>query len=100
CVRKVARGLIEPRIYRAAFVPALFGVVIAMFSLQNRPAAVPQALAADILFDGRVALTDTRQLAAAIPDRRAVKPGDRLAAARPARAASLRSCARPARWRR
>jgi len=47
--------LIEPRIYRAAFIPALFAVVIAMFSLESRPPSVQQALAADVLFDGRVA---------------------------------------------
>src|SRR5436853_6343014 len=52
-----------------------------MFSLQNRPSAVPQALAADILFDGHVALTDTKRLAAAVPDRRAGGAGDRLTAA-------------------
>jgi hypothetical protein len=73
---KVARSLIEPRIYRAAFVPALLAAVIAMFSLESRPAAVPQALAADILFDGRVALADAKRLAATQPDRRPGTPGD------------------------
>ncbi|MFL5896812.1 MAG: hypothetical protein ACJ76Z_17060 [Thermoleophilaceae bacterium] len=61
--------------------PALFAVVIAMFSLESRPAAVPQALAADVLFDGRVALSDARRLAAAHPDRRPATTGDRLVAA-------------------
>jgi hypothetical protein len=68
--------LIEPRIYRAAFIPALLAVVIAMFSLESRPPSVPQALAADVLFDGRVALADTQQLAAAHPDHRPGRPGD------------------------
>jgi hypothetical protein len=73
--------LIEPRIYRAAFIPALFAFVIAMFSLQSRPPAVPQALAADVLFDGHVALAATQRLARAFPDRRAGSAGDRAAAA-------------------
>jgi hypothetical protein len=68
--------LIEPRIYRAAFVPALLAFVIAMFSLQSRPPAVPQALAADVLFDGRIALTGTKRLAQAHPDRRPGTDGD------------------------
>jgi hypothetical protein len=77
---KVARPLIEPRIYRATFVPALLAVVIAMFSLESRPPSVPQALAADVLFDGRVALAGATRLAEAQPDRRPGTDGDRLAA--------------------
>ena len=73
--------MLEPRIYRAAFIPALFAFVIAMFSLQSRPASVPQALAADVLFDGRVALTGTQRLARAHPDRRPGTPGDNATAA-------------------
>jgi hypothetical protein len=73
--------LIEPRIYRAAFIPALLAVVIAMFSLESRPPAVPQALAADVLFDGRVALTGARRLAEAHPDRHPGTGANRLAAA-------------------
>src|SRR3954468_19346428 len=41
-----------------------------MFSLESRPPAVPQALAADVLFDGNIALTGTQRLAKAFPDRR------------------------------
>jgi hypothetical protein len=77
----VPRALLEPRIYRAVFIPALFAVVIAMFSLESRPPSVPQALAADILLDGRAALAGARQLAATHPDRRPGTAGDRLAAA-------------------
>ena len=73
--------MIEPRIYRAAFIPALFALVIAMFSLENRPPSVQQALAADVLFDGRTALAGTRALAKAFPDRRAGTNGDQDAAA-------------------
>jgi hypothetical protein len=74
--------LIEPRIYRAAFIPALFAFVIAMFSLESRPPAVPQALAADVLFDGRVALSGAERLAQQLPDRRPGTRGDQLAADR------------------
>jgi hypothetical protein len=72
--------LIEPRIYRAAFVPALLALVVAMFSLESRPSAVPQALAADVLFDGRVALSGTQRLASTYPDRRPGSNGDQLSA--------------------
>jgi hypothetical protein len=81
--------LLEPRIYRAAFLPALLAVVVGMFSLQSRPPAVPQALAADVLFDGHVALSGTQRLAKAYPDRRPGSAGDRQAAAQVA--ATLRA---------
>jgi hypothetical protein len=81
--------LLEPRIYRAAFLPALLAVVVGMFSLQSRPASVPQALAADVLFEGRVALAATQRLADAYPDRRPGTEGDSQAAAQVA--ASLRA---------
>src|SRR3954463_8438800 len=47
-----------------------------MFSLESRPPSVPQALAADVLFDGRIALAGTQRLAEAYPDRRAGSAGD------------------------
>jgi hypothetical protein len=62
--------VIEPRIYRAAFVPAVLAVVLVMFSLENRPKPLPQGLAADVLFDGDVALRELRQIVARRPDRR------------------------------
>jgi hypothetical protein len=74
--------LIEPRIYRAAFIPALLAFVIAMFSLESRPPAVPQALAADVLFDGRIALAGAQRMAQQYPDRRAGTDGDQLSAGR------------------
>jgi hypothetical protein len=81
--------LIEPRIYRAAFIPALLAFVVTMFSLQSRPPAVPQALAADVLFDGRVALSATERIAGDNPDRRPGTDGDLAAASTVA--ASLRN---------
>ena len=62
--------MIEPRIYRAAFIPAVLAVVLVMFSLENRPRPVPQGLAADVLFDGRIALRELRAIVATWPDRR------------------------------
>ena len=73
--------MIEPRIYRAAFVPAVLAVVLVMFSLESRPRPLPQGLAADVLFDGRQAAAATRQIVAGARDRRAGTRGDRAVAA-------------------
>ena len=62
--------MIEPRIYRAAFLPTLFAVVVAMFSLESRPAPLPQGLAADVLFEGRLAANTMNRIAETQPDRR------------------------------
>jgi hypothetical protein len=61
--------VIEPRIYRAAFVPALLAVVLTMFSFQSRPRPLPQGLAADVLFDGAQAAQLATRIAAEEPDR-------------------------------
>lgn len=61
--------MIEPRIYRAAFLPTLFAVVVAMFSLENRPPPLPQGLAADVLFDGEAAAETMTEIAERNPDR-------------------------------
>jgi len=68
--------VIEPRLYRAAFVPALLALVLAMFSLEGRPGPLPQGLAADVLFDGDEAAASADRLAATEPDRRAGRRGD------------------------
>ncbi len=72
--------MIEPRIYRAAFVPAVLAIVLVMFSLQSRPNPLPQGLAADVVFEGPTAGAQARRILDAAPDRRAGKPGDRRAA--------------------
>jgi len=54
--------VIEPRIYRAALLPALLAVLVAMFAVQSRPPAPPRGLAADELFDPERALDDARTL--------------------------------------
>ncbi len=74
--------MLEPRLYRAAFVPALLAVVLAMFSLESRPGPVRQGLAADVLFDGDLAANEARAIAEANPDRRAGSVGDRATARR------------------
>jgi hypothetical protein len=55
--------VIEPRIYRAALVPALLAVLVAMFSVEGRPAPLPRGLAADELFDPPRALADAKEIA-------------------------------------
>jgi hypothetical protein len=73
-------GVIEPRLYRVAFVPALLAAVLAAFSLQSRPRPLSQGLAADVLFEGDLAARSAQRIAATTPDRRAGRPGDRTTA--------------------
>jgi hypothetical protein len=68
--------VIEPRIYRATFLPALLAVVVAMFSLEARPGPLPQQLAADVLFDGNQAAERLREIERESPDRRPGTPGN------------------------
>jgi hypothetical protein len=75
-------AIFEPRVYRAAFVPALLVVVLTMFSLQSRPRPLAQGLAAEVLFDGRLAAAEATRIATAAPDRRAGGGGDRRTAQR------------------
>lgn len=72
--------MIEPRIYRAAFVPALLALVLAMFSLESRPRPLVQSLAADVVFDGSQAVAAARTVLGAADDRRAGTRGNRAAA--------------------
>src|ERR671915_881047 len=72
-------GVIEPRVYRAAFTPALLAVVLSMFSLESRPRPLAQGLAADVLFEGELAAGSAAQIARRYPDRRAGRPGGRAA---------------------
>src|SRR4029453_3101989 len=68
--------LIDPRIYRAAFVPALLAIVLTMFSFQSRPPSLEQGLAADVLFDGKQGAALAPRIAAESPDRRPGSPGN------------------------
>ena len=78
--------MIEPRLYRAAFVPAVLAVLLTMFSLQSQPRPLSQGLPADVLFEGALAARTADRIAAAQPDRRAgsrgaIAPADRVARA-------------------
>lgn len=68
--------MIEPRVYRAAFLPAVLALVVAMFSLEDQPPAAPLDLAADVIFEGDVAADEAEQIARRHPDRRAGTDGD------------------------
>lgn len=72
--------MIEPRIYRAAFIPALLAIVLLAFSLEPPPPPLPQGLAADALFDGQQAMVALQQIVQAAPDRRPGTAGDTLTA--------------------
>jgi hypothetical protein len=78
--------VIEPRLYRAAFLPALLALIVAAFSLEDRPNPLPQVLAADVLFQGRTAADSAKRIVANYPDRRPGSTGDRAEGLRVARA--------------
>jgi hypothetical protein len=67
--------MLDLRIYRAAFVPVLFAVLVVAFSLQDRPRPLETTLAPDA-FDGARASALLQGLAGAFPDRRPGSPGD------------------------
>jgi hypothetical protein len=87
--------MIDSRVYRAAFVPALLALVMTMFSLQSRPRSLPQGLAADVLFDGRLAAIETARIAEREPDRRPGRPGNLRTAERVAELLDARGFPEP-----
>jgi hypothetical protein len=72
--------MLNPRIYRAAFLPVLLAVLVAAFSLQDRPRAIGTTLAPDA-FDGARTSRALAELAERFPDRRPGSQGDRALAA-------------------
>lgn len=72
--------MIEPRIYRAAFAPAILAVVLVMFTLESRPGPLPQGLPADVVFGGSSGSLTAARIVAAARDRRAGSAGDRRTA--------------------
>jgi multisubunit Na+/H+ antiporter MnhG subunit len=80
--RGEARKVIEPRIYRAGFLPALLALVLVAFSLESAPRPAAQGLAADALFEGVGTVSMVRDIAATTPDRRAGRRGDAAVASR------------------
>jgi len=72
--------MLDPRLYRVAFVPALLALLVAAFSISERPAPVRTTLAPDT-FMGTTAMETLERLAARYPSRRPGSEGDhRLAA--------------------
>ncbi len=63
------------RLYRVAFVPFLFALALAAFSLSPRPMPLTSTLAPDA-FQGPRAFAELQRLAARFPDRRPGSPGD------------------------
>ena len=72
--------MLDVRVYRAAFAPALIALFVAAFSLADRPAAVTTPFAPG--FDGSRAFDALRQLGDTFPDRPAGSNADRALAAR------------------
>jgi Peptidase family M28 len=67
--------MIDFRLYRAAFLPALIALVVVAFSLDGVPGPLPKPLAPS-LFEPREALTVARQIAAKAPEREPGSEGD------------------------
>ncbi|HEY4096492.1 MAG TPA: hypothetical protein VGM33_13320, partial [Baekduia sp.] len=61
--------MLDPRIYRVAFVPVLLALLVAAFSLQDRPRAIGTTLNPEA-FDGFRAQQTLDDLAKRYPDRR------------------------------
>ena len=60
-------ALIEPRIYRAAFVPALLAVLLVMFSFESRPPAAAAGPAARRAVRRRAAAAEAQRIADRAP---------------------------------
>jgi hypothetical protein len=71
-----SRRMLNGRLYRAAFVPFLFTLAIAAFSLGARPPALTSTLAPDA-FEGAPAFAELKSLVARFPQRRPGSRGDR-----------------------
>ena len=52
--------MLDVRVYRAAFLPALIALFVAAFSLQDRPAPTTTGLSADAFDSGNPALTSAQ----------------------------------------
>ena len=73
--------MLDPRIYRAALVPIVFALIVAAFSLNDRPRPIGTTLQPDV-FSAVRANRDLAAWAAAFPDRRAGDGGDAALARR------------------
>jgi hypothetical protein len=70
-----SRRMLNGRLYRAAFVPFLFALAIAAFSLSARPLPLTSTLAPDA-FEGAPAFAELKSMAARFPQRRPGSRGD------------------------
>jgi hypothetical protein len=70
-----ARRLINLRLYRLAFAPALVALVVVMFSLDGVPPPIAEPVAAGT-YQGDAAAAAAREIARTAPDRPAGSPGD------------------------
>lgn len=71
--------MLNGRLYRAAFLPFVFALAVAAFSLSGRPGPLHSTLAPDA-FEGQRAFSELTTLAAAYPDRRPGSSGDQALA--------------------
>jgi len=76
--------MLDPRVYRAAFVPLLLAILVVAFSLEARPRAIGTTLAPDA-FDGAAAFAALGDYAEGFPARRPGDHDDTLLAERIAR---------------
>jgi hypothetical protein len=76
--------MLNGRLYRAAFVPFLFALAIAAFSLGARPGAFSSTLAPDA-FEGAPAFAELKSMAARFPQRGPGSSGDQSLASHVAR---------------
>jgi Peptidase family M28 len=67
--------MVDPRIYRAAFVATALAVLVVMFSLQERPPPLRTPIPPDA-FKGEIAYGDTARLVKLYPDRAPGGTGD------------------------
>jgi hypothetical protein len=67
--------LLDPRLYRAALAPVLFALILAAFSLEDRPRPIRTTLAPDA-FEAQRAFRWLNETGAAFPNRRAGDAGD------------------------
>jgi len=77
--------MVDLRLYRLAFIPALAALAALLFSLKGRPDPV-RSLIAPATFERTAALRDARQITAAAPSRAPGSAGDLRAAAMVGRA--------------
>jgi hypothetical protein len=77
--------MLNGRLYRAAFLPFVFALAVAAFSLTGRPGPLRSTLAPDA-FEGQRAFSELTSLGAQFPDRRPGSRGDEALGAYVARA--------------